>query len=66
MGWTLTDSQWQVELVRRDRTIEKIAYTNYFFAADAAYKAALTELPNDKILFRNRARIIRRNWEGDL
>jgi hypothetical protein len=64
MGWSIYDSHWQVETEdNQGNTLEKIAYTNFFFAAEAAYLAALIAMPNDRIIFRNRARIIRRNWQ---
>ena len=64
MGWSIYDSHWQVESEdAKGNTLEKIAYTNFFFAAEAAYHAALIAMPNDRIIFRNRARIIRRNWQ---
>lgn len=63
MGWTIHDSYWQVESEdAKGNTLEKIAYTNFFFAAEAAYHAALIAMPNDRLIFRNRARIIKRNW----
>ena len=64
MGWTIYDSHWQVEQIgKNDEVLEKIAYTNFFFAAEAAYEAALVSMPNDRILFRNRMRVIRKSWE---
>lgn len=64
-GWTIYDSQWQVEKVDESgRVVEKIAYTNFFFAAHAAYEAALVALPDERVQFRQRARIIRKSWEG--
>ena len=63
MGWTIYDSHWQVESEdAQGNTLEKIAYTNFFFAAEAAYHAALIAMPNDRLIFRNRARIIKKNW----
>jgi hypothetical protein len=62
-GWSIMESYWQVETVWPDGRIkEKIAYTNFFFAADAAYNAALVELKRERILMRKRARVMRRNW----
>ena len=62
-GWTIYGSNWQVEAVEPDgRVREKIAYTNFFFAAEAAYEAALIKMPNDRVVFRQRARIIRKSW----
>jgi hypothetical protein len=64
MGWTIYDSHWQVEQIgKNDEVMEKIAYTNFFFAAEAAYNAALIAMPHDRILFRNRMRVIRKSWE---
>lgn len=64
MGWTIYDSHWQVEQIgKNDEVMEKIAYTNFFFAAEAAYEAALIAMPHDRILFRNRMRVIRKSWE---
>lgn len=62
MGWAIYTSHWQVESVWPDGTLkEKIAYTNFFFAAEAAYEAAKTHLPHDLIIFRQRARVIRKS-----
>jgi hypothetical protein len=64
MGWAIYTSHWQVESVWPDGSIkEKIAYTNFFFAAEAAYNAALTSLPNDRVVFRARARVIQKSWK---
>ena len=64
IGWTLSSSHWQVEKVNAKGDVEeKIAYTNFFFAAEAAYEAALLKLPNDRIVFRARARVIRKSWK---
>lgn len=63
MGWTIYDSHWQVEQIgKNDEVLEKIAYTNFFFAAEAAYEAALIAMPHDRIVFRNRMRVIRKSW----
>lgn len=67
MGWTITESEWQVESYwPNGRLKEKIAYTMYFFAAEAAYEAAVVKLHRERIMFRHRGRVIRRNWDGPL
>jgi hypothetical protein len=64
MGWAIYTSHWQVEAVWPDGSLkEKIAYTNFFFAAEAAYEAAKISLPHDRIVFRQRARVIRKSWD---
>jgi hypothetical protein len=40
-----------------------LANTNFFFAAEAAYIAAKVNLPSDRVIFRQRARVIRKSWE---
>lgn len=65
MGWAIYSSHWQVDLVFPDCSVkEKVAYTNFFFAAEAAYNAARIAMPNDLVTLRQRARIIRKSWEG--
>jgi hypothetical protein len=63
IGWTIYDSHWQVEQVdERGSVLEKIAYTNFFFAAEAAYQAALVAMPHARIIFCQRMRVIRKSW----
>lgn len=65
MGWTIYDSHWQVETEdEQGNTLEKITYTNFFFAAEAAYHAALIAMPHDRIIFRQRARVIKKSWKS--
>jgi len=64
MGYAIYSSQWQVDCVWPDgSTKEKIAYTNFFFAAEAAYEAAKISLPNERVTLRQRARVMRKTWE---
>ena len=66
MGYAIYSSHWQVESVWPDGSIkQKIAYTNFFFAAEAAFEAAKLSLPEERVIFRQRARVIRKTWEGD-
>lgn len=63
-SWDLLSSEWQVDAYWPDGAFkEPVAYTNAFFAAEAAYTAALTHMPHDRIILKQRARVIRKSWE---
>lgn len=63
-GWDLLSSNWQVEAYWADGTYKgPVAYTEFFFAAQAAYDAALENLKGDRIIMKQRTRVIRKNWE---
>ncbi|PZR92282.1 MAG: hypothetical protein DI537_13940 [Stutzerimonas stutzeri] len=65
-SWDLRSSEWQVDAYWPDGAYkEPLAYTTTFFAAEAAYRAALTHAPYDRIIFRQRARVIRKSWEEE-
>jgi hypothetical protein len=64
MGWAIYSSHWQVDLVFPDCSVkEKVAYTNFFFAAEAAYHAARKSMPSELVTLRQRARIMWKSWE---